>query len=155
MIDISVSRETTAPPELVLASLRELSPERRHEFWSNVTPKYFKVHDSGAGFAELTEGTFIAGVFWERNRYDWSQPGNVSSTVVDSNVLEPGSTFELCAQAKDQGRTRVEMTLRSKFRPGPKGRTAAAVNHLGGRRLFGWYLGTVLKAVEKRHAANR
>ncbi len=148
MVDISVSRETTAPPESVLATLREFSPERRHEFWSNVTPKYFKLHDSGAGFAELTEGTFIAGVFWERNRYDWSHPGRVSATVVDSNVLKPGSTFELRAQPEAEGRTKVEMTVRSEFQPGPKGRIAAAVNHLGGRRLFDWYLGTVLKAVE-------
>jgi hypothetical protein len=133
VLDIHVARETTAPPDLVLASLRELSPERRHEFWSNVTPKYFVVHHSGADFAEVTEGVFFAGVFWERSRYDWSQPGKINATVVDSNVLKPGSAFELRTQPAGSEGTRVEMTLRREFQPGIKGRIARTVNHLGGQ----------------------
>lgn len=154
MVDIRVTRETTAPPESVLTTLRELDPERRHGFWSNVKPKYFKLHDSGADFAEVTEGDFFVGVFWERSRYEWSQPGRVSATVLDSNVFKPGSTFELRAQPGGDGRTRVEMTLRREFRSNPKGWIGATVNHLGGARLFGWYLGTVLKAVKEEHAAS-
>ena len=133
--------------ESVLATLRELAPVRRHHFWSNVTPRYFRVHDTGAGGAEVTEGTLLAGLFWERSRYDWSRPGVVTATVLDSNVFEPGSSFELRARPNGATGTAVEMTIRRTFRRGFKGRIAAIVNRLGGRRLFGWYLGTVLRAV--------
>jgi hypothetical protein len=44
--------------------------------------------------------------------------------------------------------------VQREYRPGLKGRIAAAVNHLGGRRLFGWYLGTALRALEKRIAVS-
>ena len=47
------------------------------------------------------------------------------------------------------------MIVRREYHRGPKGRIAATVNHLGGHRLFGWYLGTALKALEKRIAASR
>jgi hypothetical protein len=44
------------------------------------------------------------------------------------------------------------LIVQREFQPGLKGRVAGAVNHLGGRRLFGWYLGTALKALAKRSA---
>ncbi len=153
MVSIHVKRDTTASPELVLDTLRDPSAERRGEIWSNVTPKRFTLHDSGADFIDVTEGTFLAGVFWEQSRYDWSEPGRVIATVSESNVFEPGSTFELRATARDGGGSGVEMIVRRRFRRSAKGRIAATVNHLGGRRLFGWYLGSALKALEKRSAA--
>ena len=154
MVNVHVERETTAAPEQVLATFREPSPERRGEIWSNVTPKHFVLHDSGPDFLEVTEGTFVVGVFWERNRYEWSEPGRVVSTVLESNVFAPGSTVELRARERDGGGSRVELVVRREFQPGPKGRIAAAINRLGGRRLFGWYLGSALKALEEREAAS-
>jgi hypothetical protein len=42
----------------------------------------------------VTEGaTGIAWFAWERTRYDWSRPGIVEQTVLDSNVVEPGSIW--------------------------------------------------------------
>lgn len=154
MLNIHVKRDTTASPELVLDTLRDSSAERRGEIWSNITPNRFELHDSGPDFIDVTEGTFIVGVFWERNRYEWSQPGRVTATVSDSNVFEPGSTFELHAVPSDSGGSKVEMIVRRQYQHGPKGWAAALINHLGGRRLFGWYLGTALKALEKRIAAS-
>ena len=149
MIDITVQRETTAPPELVLDTLRDPSADTRSEIWSNVTPKHFTLHESGPAHMEVTEGTIVVGLFWERSRYDWSQPDVLTATVLESNVFKPGSLMELRATPQDGG-SLVEMRLRREFRRGPKGLVAAAVNHAGGRRLFGWYLGTALKALEKR-----
>jgi len=88
----------------------------------------------------------------ERSRYEWPEPDRVTATVLDSNVLKAGSTFELRATAREGGGSRVEMILRRRFRRRPKEVIAAAVNHLRGRRLFGWYLGSVLKALEKQAA---
>src|SRR5450631_3191233 len=31
----------------------------------------------------------LAGLFWERSRYDWSEPGAVTATVTESNVIQP------------------------------------------------------------------
>ena len=59
--------------------------------------KHFVVHDEGEEFADVTEGIWITVLFWERSRYDWSEPGAVSATVTDSNVLEPGSISALRA----------------------------------------------------------
>ena len=91
MLNVQVERETSAPPELVLDTLREPSPERRAEIWSNITPKHSTLHDSGPDFLELTEGTFIAGVFWERSRYEWAQPGAVVSTVRSPMCSNPAA----------------------------------------------------------------
>jgi hypothetical protein len=68
-------------------------------------------------------------------------------------VFKPGSTIELRATPSESGGSRVEMMVRREFQRGPKGRIAATLNHLGGRRLFRWYLGSALKALEKRIAA--
>ena len=152
MLNVHVERETSAPSELVLDMLREPSPERRGEIWSNVAPKHFTLHDAGSDFLDVTEGTFIVGVFWERSRHEWTEPGAVVSTVSESNVFKPGSRVELRATPREGGGSRVEFVLQREFRPGVKGRIAATVNHLGGPRLFGWYLGTALKALEKRSA---
>jgi hypothetical protein len=74
----------------------------------------------------------------------------VVSTVSESNVFKPGSRIELRATPREDGGSRVEFIVQREFQPGVKGRIAATLNHLGGRRLFGWYLGTALKALEKR-----
>jgi hypothetical protein len=53
-----------------------------------VTTRKLEVHERGANFAEVTEdATGIARWFWERSRYDWSEPATVKQTVLDSNVL--------------------------------------------------------------------
>jgi hypothetical protein len=153
VLNVDVERESAAPPELVLDTLRDPSPGGRGEIWSNITPKHFTLHDSGPDFLDVTEGTILVGVFWERSRYEWTEPGRVVSTVLESDVFKPGSRIELRATRREGGGSRVEFVLQREFQPGVKGRIAATVNHLGGRRLFGWYLKTALKALEKRSAA--
>jgi hypothetical protein len=119
----------------------------------NARPKYLKVHESGQEFADVTEGTWIVGLFWERNRYDWSHPGSVKATVTESNIFEPGTTWEIRATARNGG-SAVEMTLNRTFRRGPKGRIAATVNHtLGKWVMWGWYLRHALRAIEKQRVA--
>jgi hypothetical protein len=149
MLDITVSADTSASPEQVIAAATDLSGERV-KVWSNSKPAYFQVHDHGAGFAELTEGFRPPfGRVWERSRYDWEQPGSIRQTVIDSNVLAPTSTWELKAVSRGGGST-VEMRLKRDFRRSIKGRIASAINHLGGKRMWGWYLRKALAAVERR-----
>lgn len=145
---IAVSAHSSASPEQVLAAGYDFS-ERREQIWGNVKTKRLEVHERGDTWAEVTEATMIIGVFWERCRYDWSQPGTVTATVRDSNVFQPGSTFELRAIPRNGGGSAVEMLITRNFRNGPKGTIARFINHLAGRRLFGWYLRSTLAAIKR------
>jgi hypothetical protein len=124
---------------------------RRADVWPNVRSRHLTVHERGQNFAEVTEGTWVVGLFWERNRYEWSQPGSVKATVIDSNVFQPGSTWELRATAREGG-SRVEMVLNRGFRNGPKGRFASAVHHTIGKFVWAMFLRRALAVVEKEIA---
>jgi hypothetical protein len=150
-LDVAVAAHTSAAAEQVLAAARDFS-ERRTKLWPNVKARYFQVHDIGQGLADATEGIFVAGLFWERSRYEWSESGSVKGTVTDSNVIDAGSTFELRAIPTDSG-SDVEMELHRTFRNGPKGRIGGAINRLSGRRGWRSYLRRVLKNLEKEQAA--
>jgi hypothetical protein len=152
MVSVHVTVGWSLPPEKVLEAARDFS-DRRAEVWPMVQSKYLQVHQTGDAFADVTEGTFVVGRFWERSRYDWSEPGVVKATVVDSNVFKPGSTWQLRARRRNGGST-VEMTLNRDFQSGFRGRVASAVNHgFGDRwRRFGWarMLHQVLRKIEKQ-----
>ena len=87
---VRVTCESTFPPEQVLAAAYDFS-ERREQMWPKVEAKRLEVHELGDTHADVTEGTLVVGVFWERCRYDWSTPGTVTATVLESNVLDGGS----------------------------------------------------------------
>ena len=147
-VTIKVSAETTSAPQRVLEAAHDFS-NRRADVWPNVSAKHLEVHDSGENFAEVTEGTWIVGLFWERCRYEWAQPGSVKATVLDSNVFERDSTWELRASSRDGG-SAVEMVLNRGFRRGPKGRIGSALNHAIGKWAWGSALRSALAAVEKQ-----
>jgi hypothetical protein len=147
MLDLTVT-ERTAASEQVLAAATDLS-DYRVEVWSNSKPQYFEIHAQEAGVAEVTEGFRPPfGRVWERSRYEW-ESRSICQTVIDSNVLAPGSTWELKVSPRGRGST-VDMRLRREFRRSAKGRIASAINHLGGRRMWGWYLRKALAAIERR-----
>ena len=146
VLTIKLAAETASPPEQVLEAARDFS-DRRASVWPNVRTRHLETHERGENFAEVTEGTWVAGLFWERNRYDWSQPGSVKATVIDSNIFQPGSTWELRAIARDRG-SEVELILNRAFRSGPKGRIASAVHHTVGRWVWRRFLRSALAAVE-------
>jgi hypothetical protein len=102
----------------------------------------------------VTEGTMVLGVFWERCRYEWSEPTQVTATVIESNVFKPGSSWQLQASPRNGSGSVVATTVVRDYRNGFKGTFARAVNHLGGQRLFGWFLRSALAAIEKTHEAD-
>ena len=149
-LTIKVAAETPSPPQRVLEAARDFS-DRRAGVWPNVRAKHLEVHESGANSADVTEGTWVVGLFWERNHYDWSQPGSLKATVIDSNIFQPGSTWELRATARDSG-SDVELVLHRGFHTGPKGAIASAVHHTVGKWVWGSFLRSALAAVEKQTA---
>src|SRR5205807_5170691 len=130
-LDITVSAHTGATPEQVLDAVRDFSA-RRPRLWPNVKAKYLKVHERGETFADVTEATWIVGMFWERERYDWSETGTVKAIVTESNVVEPGCRFEVRAVPADGG-SEVEMVIYRTFQRTWRGRIGSTVNHLSGR----------------------
>ncbi len=149
-LTIRVAAKTCLPPERVLDAGRDFS-ELRADVWSNVKAQHLEVHELGETCADVTEGTWVVGLFWERCRYHWSQPGSVKATVINSSVFERGSTWELRATPSDGG-SEVEIVLHCGFRRGPKGRIASAVHHTAGKWVWGWFLRRALAAVERQGA---
>lgn len=71
-----------------LQALNDFGP-LRPEIWPESShPRVYRVHTLGADWAEVTEGTPST---WSRERYDWSDPGVVTLTQLDSNVSRNGT----------------------------------------------------------------
>jgi hypothetical protein len=152
MFTIYAVAETSASPRAVIDAARDFSP-RRAEIWPNVTEGHFEVHASGDAFIEATEFLWPLG-FYERCRYEWPRPDQVCATVLESNAVEPGSTWELTAVPLDGdgGGTRVETVFQREFPRTARGRIAKALNHMGGRRLMPSDLRHALAEIEKQEA---
>ena len=148
MLEITTSTTTPLTPEQVISAAADFS-DAREKLWPNSKNKYLRVHDRGAHFAEVTEGLRMIGVFWERSRYDWSEPGTIRQTIIDSNVISTRSTWELAATPQGQG-SEVVMRLSREFRPSIKGRVGWVLNHLAGARMWGSYVRRALTEAEKR-----
>jgi hypothetical protein len=150
MLEINVTAETAASPDRVLALAGTDFSDHRAEIWPNVTTRRLEVHERGDGFVVVTEGaTGIARFAWERSRYDWSEPGTVKQTVLDSNVLEAGSTWQLRVAAREGGGSTAQMRLERHFRRSLAGRYAYLLNRAAGRRGWSMFLRQALKAVER------
>ncbi len=147
-ISITTRAGSSASPTRILAAAYDFS-ERRERVWPNVSSKRLEVHADGAQYAEVTEGTMALGVWWERCRYDWSQPGVVTATVIDSNVYQPElSGFVWRARPRDGGGSEVEMTIYRQFKLTPRGLAVTALYKLARSWWLGGMQRQVLRAIE-------
>jgi hypothetical protein len=148
MTTVRVSATCSLPPERVLHAAHDFST-RRVEVWPAVREEHFVVHALGETTADVTEGTPAGvGTNWERCRYDWTEPGRVIATVIDSNVYAaPGSRWEITATASGHG-SHVEMTWIRKFRRNPRGLIFGTLFRVVGRPIFGRYARQVLANLE-------
>jgi hypothetical protein len=91
---------TSLSPSEVVALLTDFGPDRSKN-WPNIDEAHFKVHEVGADWAEVTEGTSMG---WERERYSWSAAaGTVDIDTLDSNLWGPGSGWHYRATAAGDG----------------------------------------------------
>ena len=117
MLTRTVRAHTIASPERVILLAGTDFSLRRAHVWSNVNKKRFEVHERGDTYAIVTErATGFAWFAWERSRYEWPDAGVVRQTVTESNVLMPGSRWELRVAPRDDGGSEVEMTLERRAR---------------------------------------
>jgi hypothetical protein len=117
---------TSASPEQFIAALTDFGPGRS-ELFENSTDDYLKVHDRGPTEADVTEGK---GGFWERLRYDWSDPNHIVLSTTDSNTWADGPNHIYTLKRRPDGTTDIEYEV---VRDG---------KNLKGR-FFGAVLGTV------------
>jgi hypothetical protein len=96
---------TALPPEDVVAALTDFS-KRRPEIWPGLDPSRYQLHELGATWAVVTEGSRRPNV-WARERYDWSVPGRVSWRVEESNFCGPGSGIVASIAPDTGGGSRV------------------------------------------------
>jgi len=146
---ISPVVHSSLPSERVLQAAHDFS-ERRSTMFKAVQKRYLKVHKAGPTFADVTEGTRSGPIVnWERCRYDWSQPGSVTATVIDSNIYAiPGSSWELRA-TPEAGGSRVEMIWVRGFNRTPRGRFFGFVFPRAGNRIFGKYAREIIDNLER------
>ncbi len=79
---------TSLSPSAAMALLTDFGPDRSKN-WPNIDAAHFEVHEVGADWAEVTEGTSMG---WERERYSWNAAaGTVDIDTLDSNLWGPGS----------------------------------------------------------------
>jgi hypothetical protein len=151
---VHVVDHTPVAPERVLEAARDFS-ERRAEMWPDVHVEHLEVHQTGATFADVTEGNpWPIGYVWERLRYDWSEPGALKGVVTDSNIFKPGSTWEIRATPADGG-SRVELIGVRRLR-GFKGWLLAPVFPLGlAKRTVAEHLRHFLAALEDEEPRSR
>jgi Polyketide cyclase / dehydrase and lipid transport len=94
------------PPERIIAALTDFS-DRRPELWPGLNPKEYRVHASGDTWADVREGN--GGPIWARERYDWSQPGNVTWTVQESGFARPDDFVSVDVAPDGSGGSRLHV----------------------------------------------
>lgn len=126
--------ETWMSPEAVLDALIDFGPDRTRIWIETSHPKILSVHATGRTWADVTEG--VTGS-WSRERYDWSTPGIVTLTQLDSNVAVPTGTIRYTLTAVPGG-TLIACDRYRTFRGTFDGVLAGAVMRAFGRRILRW-----------------
>jgi hypothetical protein len=103
MAHINFRLATKLPPDAVVAALTDFGPKRA-KVWPNIDEQHFKLHGQGPGWAEVTEGSSVAGGVWEREKYTWdAAKGTVTVETLDSNTWGSGSRWDYKIALADGG----------------------------------------------------
>src|ERR1700693_3206058 len=110
MAEIHFRLQTKLAPSAVLAALADFGP-RRAKVWPNIDEQHFNLHGQGPGWAEVTEGSSVAGGVWERERYSWDAGvRTVAIETLASNTWGPGSRWDYRLTQGSGGGTLIEVT---------------------------------------------
>jgi hypothetical protein len=98
----------TISPERFIAALADFS-DRRPELWPNLDTRFYKLHELGDTWAEVTEGTDVLGGIWAREHYDWSEPGHVQLRLMKSPHFRAATTIDYRITPRPGGGCHVEV----------------------------------------------
>jgi hypothetical protein len=134
---------TTLTPSEVITVLTDFGPDRASR-WPNIDEAHFKVHEVGADYAEVTEGTSAG---WERELYSWdAAAGIVTIETLDSNLWGPGSGWHYQLTPADGG-TDVQVRL-TRVPKSIMGRVLGLLIPLVGGQTLGKQLRSVFRKAE-------
>jgi hypothetical protein len=151
MTTIHLTVTTPVAPEPIVRAFTDFTPQRLRTF-PNIDPRYYQVHAVHATSAEVTEGSAFFGGVWERAHYDWSQPGDITITVQESNAFTSDSYWHYNITAGENGGSHVEFTVH-RVGKNLKGRILATVLRIFGRRIFRQDLELTLKRLAEESPA--
>jgi hypothetical protein len=137
--------DTPLSVESVTHALVDFSPRREVIWKETCDPAVYRVHAVGDDWADVTEG--ISGA-WSRERYDWSTPGVVTLTQLESNIAEPVGTirYEITPRAGDGARVICD---RYRLFRGVNGRIRGTLMVFLGPRILRWQFRQSLERVER------
>ena len=146
MSTIHFKLTTTATPEQFIAGLTDFGPGRAKLF-GNSSDDYLKVHEKGANYADVTEGS--SGI-WERLHYNWSDPKHIVLTTTDSNLWGGRSGHTYTFKRQPNGTTDMDIVI---VRDGKnlKGRLLGAFLGIIGKGQLEKAFDKTMKAIEARN----
>jgi len=142
MAKIHYEADGEIPAQRFVAALTDFT-DRRPELWPNLDAKYYRLHERGDTWAEVTEGTDVLGGLWARERYDWSRPGRITLTLLESPDFRRGTQVDYRVREVAGGGCHVAVDFQ-RIAASPRGRLVGAVIQLTGVRRFGRDLGETL-----------
>ena len=152
MTVVNFKLQSTLAPKAVIAALTDFGPSRA-DVWPNVDSEHFKVHDQGPGWADVTEGSSVAGGVWERERYSWdAAAGTVAIETLDSNTWGPGSRWDYRLTLAPDGGTTIEVTA-TRNGKGWKGRMIGAGLSIAGANMLRSQMKQALDRISRAGAA--
>jgi hypothetical protein len=94
MARLTIETDSPIPPNRVWALLTDFS-DRRPILWPAVGKHDYVVHSLSESSADVTGGNiWLGGRAADRERYDWSKPGVVRATILESRWAQPGGNWE-------------------------------------------------------------
>ena len=127
---------TTATPAQVVELLTDFS-DARPDRWPALSRRWYEVYSVGATEADVREGQDKPPL-WAREHYDWSTPGKVTWTVVDSSDLGTGSYVSLSARPGAAGGADVHGVW-ERTATTTKTRVILAIMRVAGARILSGY----------------
>jgi hypothetical protein len=142
MTRIELDFTSPCPPQRVIDALTDFS-DRRPDLWPGLAREDYEVYSVGETTADVREGSTRPVRVWAREHYDWSTPGTVRWTVVESNFCTPGSGVAVTVTPAGDGGSQVRLEW-ERHPSNARGRVAMVFMRLLGRQVLRRYLGGVL-----------
>jgi hypothetical protein len=133
--------DSSLSPDEAFAVLTDFT-HARADAWPSIDTEHFTVHDRGATWAVVTEGTAAA---WERERYEWDGTfRRITATTLDSKLFGAGGGWDI-RLIPESGGTRVEVEL-TRTPATVKGKLLASILKIVGPPNLRKSFGQALKA---------
>jgi hypothetical protein len=134
MAKIHYEADGAVSAERFIAALTDFG-EGRPDLWPSLDTKFFHLFARGDTWAEVQEGTDVLGGVWGRERYDWSEAGRVTLTLLESPDFRPGTVIDYRVAARPDGGCHVTVDF-ERIAASPRGRFVGAIVQLTGAGRF-------------------